>query len=111
MLLLLGLDEMKSFAKTLLERHGFVADHFQTGTVRRPSRRKGCDHGLALRSQRAPQLADVLRALGYVYQEVKCRAVVPDVEGVRRKYRIPEICYDPLNCFRALPEPLPGGVN
>ena len=77
-------DQLERAANGPAQAFGIVTLHRQAAAFLRTVGREGRDDGMAARLHAGMQAVDIGCAVLFLDQEVKRRAVVPDVEGLRR---------------------------
>lgn len=74
-----------------------VSDHGKATAFFRSVFGKGRDYHVAARANRSHDLLDIGTAVGRMSQEMKHRAVMPDVESVHGEYRANDIALHPVH--------------
>ena len=88
------------------ERCRIIAAHRKSAALLRTVQREGADHGVAACPDTAMQPVEIGCAIVFLDEEMKRRAVVPDVEGLSR---LPDryIACDPTHRIACRADPLP----
>jgi len=86
---------------------GIISHDVKAAAFRRPLRAEGADNHMPACFYRQCGIPDISNPIFWLRQEVKDRAIMPDIVGMGRKNRLRDICLQPANGFRGFPEAFP----